>query len=298
MLVNLNFGAVHRRTTVEPSNFDRLLERLYDPIFWTVAAAASRRRLSRSRSMSVRRGTPSSVQVRERLRRLFTFAHERGRLHITFRDLRSALAYTLFGVNDCDRVSERWPPTRNATRPPRIPLLQRPFADCLAIDAPIPGARRLVERSGRPPDRPARQADVAEVANRGSTPIIDSVPPPSSRCLPGSVGAHSQTYDMLRRCEIMRTAAGNAHPESIAAGRSFHAFARRKAYIERPDADTAEMHAVRDLSPASTPSYRGDATGPRTMVRDAYRALPCRPRACATAALRQGYVWPPGRHGA
>ena len=42
----------------------------------------------------------------ERLKTLHTVTHLRGRLHITLRDLRSALAYTLAGQRDCDEIHE------------------------------------------------------------------------------------------------------------------------------------------------------------------------------------------------
>src|SRR5205814_70135 len=42
--------------------------------------------------------------VLERLKTLYTMTHLRGRLHITMRDLRSALAYMLVGNRDCDEI--------------------------------------------------------------------------------------------------------------------------------------------------------------------------------------------------
>ena len=43
-------------------------------------------------------------RVAERLRALYTITHLRGRLHVTMRDLRSALAFTLAGARDCDEI--------------------------------------------------------------------------------------------------------------------------------------------------------------------------------------------------
>ena len=45
-------------------------------------------------------------KVAERLKKLFTITHLRGRLHITMRDLRSALSYMLVGTKDCDGIHE------------------------------------------------------------------------------------------------------------------------------------------------------------------------------------------------
>lgn len=45
-------------------------------------------------------------QVKERMRRIYEVAQLRGRLHITLRDLRSALAYTLTSGRDCAEIHE------------------------------------------------------------------------------------------------------------------------------------------------------------------------------------------------
>ena len=44
--------------------------------------------------------------VVERLKSLYAITHLRGRLHITLRDLRSALAYMLVGTRDCDEIHD------------------------------------------------------------------------------------------------------------------------------------------------------------------------------------------------
>jgi serine/threonine protein kinase len=45
-------------------------------------------------------------KVIERLKLLYTITHLRGRLHITMRDLRSALAFMLVGTRDCDGIHQ------------------------------------------------------------------------------------------------------------------------------------------------------------------------------------------------
>src|SRR5436305_12025543 len=46
----------------------------------------------------------AGVRTIERLNTLYTITHLRGQLHVTLRDLRSALAYMLVGTKDCDDV--------------------------------------------------------------------------------------------------------------------------------------------------------------------------------------------------
>jgi len=45
-------------------------------------------------------------KVIERLKTLYTITHLRGRLHITMRDLRSALAFMLVGIQDCNGIHQ------------------------------------------------------------------------------------------------------------------------------------------------------------------------------------------------
>ncbi len=45
-------------------------------------------------------------KVTQRLKMLYTITHLRGRLHITMRDLRSALAFMLVGTRDCDGIHQ------------------------------------------------------------------------------------------------------------------------------------------------------------------------------------------------
>lgn len=45
-------------------------------------------------------------KVVERLKMLYAITHLRGRLHITIRDIRSALAFMLVGVRDCDEIHQ------------------------------------------------------------------------------------------------------------------------------------------------------------------------------------------------
>ena len=58
-------------------------------------------------------------KVTERLKSLYTLTHLRGRLHITLRDLRSALAFMLVGTRDCAEIHELYragPATRSRRR--------------------------------------------------------------------------------------------------------------------------------------------------------------------------------------
>ena len=49
----------------------------------------------------------SAQQVRSRLKRLFQVLHLRKRMHLTVRDLRSVLAFTLFGTRTCAEIGQK-----------------------------------------------------------------------------------------------------------------------------------------------------------------------------------------------
>ena len=63
-------------------------------------------------------------QVLERLKTLYTLTHLRGRLHITLRDLRSALAFMLTSARDCAEIHQLYAEGRRR-RDRRGLLLQR-----------------------------------------------------------------------------------------------------------------------------------------------------------------------------
>ncbi|HEX5495583.1 MAG TPA: protein kinase [Mycobacteriales bacterium] len=107
-VVNLN----GRSVVADPdgqhgSIFDLVLERLTDTNFWAacqscdLAAACYARHNARTFSHPA-----AGPRVRARLRTLYTLAHLRGRLHITLRDLRSALAFTLTSGRGCAGIHD------------------------------------------------------------------------------------------------------------------------------------------------------------------------------------------------
>lgn len=116
-VVNLNLRSVVAQVPVaesgetEPAQtlsiFDQQLMALTNPALWAACEGCDLKRqcyaLHNARTFN---DPTNGSRVRERLRTLYTLVHLRGRLHITLRDLRSALAFTLTSGRDCDEIHD------------------------------------------------------------------------------------------------------------------------------------------------------------------------------------------------
>ncbi|WAX81860.1 methylation-associated defense system protein kinase MAD6 [Streptomyces sp. KMM 9044] len=104
-VVNLNARDVFADPHSTGSIMRRMVETMTDPRHWEACGScplASRcYALHNARTFAHPTAGP---QVRERLTTLHRMARLRGRLHITLRDLRSALAHTLTSGRDCDQI--------------------------------------------------------------------------------------------------------------------------------------------------------------------------------------------------
>jgi len=113
-VVNLNL----RDVTVRPADpltdegsKDSILERMLDsmvrPEFWIACEGCALFDGCYARHNAATIAHPVvGPQVKERMRRIYEVAQLRGRLHITLRDLRSALAYTLTSGRDCAEIHD------------------------------------------------------------------------------------------------------------------------------------------------------------------------------------------------
>jgi serine/threonine protein kinase len=107
-IINLNLRSVVADTNGELSSiFDRFIRRLAKPEFWQPCQTCDiKDRCYVHHNARTLISDKSSSKVIERLKTLYELTHLRGRLHITLRDLRSALAFTLAGTRNCDQIHE------------------------------------------------------------------------------------------------------------------------------------------------------------------------------------------------
>nr|WP_255639481.1 serine/threonine-protein kinase [Deinococcus betulae] len=125
-VVNLNLRSVVAQVPVIEGSkvesaqilsiFDQQLIALTNPALWAACEGCDLKlqcyALHNARTFN---DPTNGSRVRERLRTLYTLVHLRGRLHITLRDLRSALAFTLTSGRDCDEIHDLY--RQRETRP-------------------------------------------------------------------------------------------------------------------------------------------------------------------------------------
>lgn len=107
-VVNLNLrSVVSSPKGLNDSIIERLMRRLTHEKFWDPCTACDiRSRCYAYHNAQTFQDATAGPHVIERLKTLFTLTHLRGRLHITLRDLRSALAYMLVGTRNCDAIHQ------------------------------------------------------------------------------------------------------------------------------------------------------------------------------------------------
>jgi serine/threonine protein kinase len=108
VVINLNLRSVVAKTSeAGDSILSRLVRKLADAKFWTPCHSCDlRKKCYIYHNARTFQDPIGGAQVIERLSTLYTLTTLRGKLHITLRDLRSALAFTLVGTKNCDEVHE------------------------------------------------------------------------------------------------------------------------------------------------------------------------------------------------
>jgi serine/threonine protein kinase len=105
-VVNLNLRSVVAGKDVAPI-MERLLRRLVDTKFWTPCTSCDlRNRCYAYHNALTFQDGAAGVQAIERLTTLYQLTTLRSKLHITLRDLRSALAFMLVGTRNCTQIHE------------------------------------------------------------------------------------------------------------------------------------------------------------------------------------------------
>jgi serine/threonine protein kinase len=107
-VINLNLRSVVADGPEPVSSiFDRLIRELIKPKYWKACQNCDLKdRCYVHHNIRTLSSKKSGTKVIQRLKTLHELTHLRGRLHITLRDLRSALAYTIAGTRNCDQIHE------------------------------------------------------------------------------------------------------------------------------------------------------------------------------------------------
>jgi len=212
--------------------FDRLLRQLTAEKYWEACTGCDlRERCYVHHNARTFMDPVAGPKVAERLRALYTVTHLRGRLHITMRDLRSALGFTLAGTRDCDQIHELYATAGGDSG--------REILNGLYFNAWQGGtgsADRLLEL--------LRQIDVGEATNPDLDRALDYLPPDARATTRFSFGERGD-YDtqlLARRFrELPRDVSGATVDGRMTDHREYVAMLRRRQFFERRDDDWKEM---------------------------------------------------------
>ena len=107
-VVNLNLrSVVAEPETDQPSILERLITCMSQQEYWQACEKCDLKdKCYAYHNAKTFQDPVAGPKVIERLKKLYTITHLRGRLHITMRDLRSALAFMLVGTRDCDGIHQ------------------------------------------------------------------------------------------------------------------------------------------------------------------------------------------------
>ena len=232
--VNLNLRSVVAPPpgSVGPDSiFDRLLRRLTAEKYWEACAACDLRdRCYVHHNARTLMDPIAGPKVAERLRALYTITHLRGRLHITMRDLRSALAFTLVGTRDCDQIHTLYTtPTADSRQQILNGLYFNAWQGGGSTD-------RLLALLG--------QIDVGEATNPDLDRALDYLPP-GDRETARFTFAERGNYDTQlldrRHQELPQDASAGTTAVRMAEHRDYVAMLRRRQFFERRDDHWKEM---------------------------------------------------------
>jgi serine/threonine protein kinase len=227
-VVNLNLRSVvaHRDNALDGEG-DSILERqmriFTHPKFWSACQGCDLKdrcyALHNAQTFQDRTAGP---QVLERLKSLYTLTHLRGRLHITLRDLRSALAFMLTSARDCGEIHKLYAEGRRNEIAAGFYFNSWMSAESTTVD-------RLLTL--------LRDMDVGTASDPRLDRRLDFVSPAQdhSRFSFADRGRYDQ--DVLRTIyeNLPRDFSGKPAPHRTEAHRRYVAMARRRAFFERRD---------------------------------------------------------------
>lgn len=226
-VINLNLRAVVSDSEgVNSSIFDRLLHRFADPAHWEACLQCDLRARCYVHHNARTFADPiAGPKIIERLKMIYTATHLRGRLHITLRDLRSALAYTFVGTRDCDDLH-----TLYAQGPEALPDILSGFYFNAWHGGRTPTQDRLLQL--------VRELDIGEV----STPELDRAfdfLEPKARKFARFEFSERGAYDDELFAKLFQALdrAGNGADLAVyfQQHRDYVAMLRRRHYFERRD---------------------------------------------------------------
>lgn len=223
-VVNLNLrSVVAQGESAEDSILERQTRLLTDLKFWGACQSCDLKdrcyALHNAQTFQDRTAGP---QVLERLKTLYTLTHLRGRLHITLRDLRSALAFMLTSARDCGEIHALYAEGRRGEIAAGFYFNAWMGAESSTVD-------RLLTL--------LRAVDVGAAADPRLDRSLDFVSPTQDRSRFGFADRGTFDHEVLRALydDLPRDFSGKPTPHRAETHRRYVAMARRRAFFERRD---------------------------------------------------------------
>jgi serine/threonine protein kinase len=223
-VVNLNLRSVVAGSQdADDSILERQMRLLTRPKFWQACESCDLRdrcyALHNARTFQDRTAGP---QVLERLKTLYTLTHLRGRLHVTLRDMRSALAFMLTSARDCSEIHALYANGRRDE-------IAAGFYFNAWMGAEAPTKDRLLDL--------LQDVDVGKANNPRMDREADFVSPAQDRSRFSFADRGRYDHEVLRALyeNLPRDFSGRPAPHRIAAHRRYVALVRRRAFFERRD---------------------------------------------------------------
>jgi len=213
----------------DESIFARLIRRLTHESFWEACESCDLAdRCYVLHNIRTFQDATAGPKVIERLKTLYTLTHLRGRLHITLRDLRSAIAFMLAGTRDCRGIHGLYQSGDRQT-----------IAQGFYFNAWMGGGRSTSDRLLSL----LREIDVGASSDPRLDRGIDFVSPVAERGLFRLDRRAGYEREVLRRLfdDLPRDLSGRPSEDRASAHRAYVAMVRRRAYFERRDSGWRQM---------------------------------------------------------
>lgn len=241
-VINLNMRSVVAEPEEgKPSILERLIVRMTQQEYWQACEKCDlKSKCYAYHNARTFQDPVAGPKVIERLKMLYTITHLRGRLHITMRDLRSALAFMLVGTQDCDGIHQLYQNGGEGS--------QNRILDGFYFNSWLGGAEgsndRLISL--------LREIDVAQVNNPEMDRKLDFLAPNHHKVTRFSFDERGNydedLLDTLFR-NLPRDYSSKYRALLIAKHRNYVSHMRRRHFFERRDSGWEEMLPYESIDP-------------------------------------------------
>lgn len=241
-VINLNLRSVIANPEEgQPSILENLIVRMTQQEHWLACEKCDlKNKCFAYHNAQTFQDAVAGPKVIERLKMLYTITHLRGRLHITMRDLRSAMAFMLVGTRDCDDIHRLY---QNGGEDAQNRILAGFY-----FNSWLGG----IESSNDRLISLLREIDIAEVSNPALDRELGFLDPRtkimSRFSFAGRAGYDNELMETLFN-NLPRDYSSKNRARLISKHRNFLSHMRRRHFFERRDSGWKEMLPYDSIDP-------------------------------------------------